>query len=239
MRFLSFIFVFIFTINIAAQSPAVSNLFANGATEAEAGRYGEALKSYKTALFAAENEYLDAGYRARLHYNVGVCYFRLDQFRPAANHFKSAILLKHDYARAHYALGMARTRLREWKDASTSFGRLIELDPKNGEAWFDLAFVSIALNDLSTAETAFARSIAFGSVDSPLSHNNIGVILAVKGDLTAAEREFENAIEMSGGRLHEAKNNLEFCRAKRLGKPGLIASSEFRFAVRDAGLHVG
>jgi tetratricopeptide (TPR) repeat protein len=237
MRYLSFVFVFIFTVNIAAQSPAVSNLFANGAKEAGAGRYGEALKSYKTALFAAENEYLDANYRARLHYNVGVCYFRLDEFKPAKNHFKSAILLKHDYSRAHYALGMARMRLREWKDASTSFSRLVQLDPKNAEAWFDLAFVSIALNDLDTAETAFARSIAFGSVDSALSHNNIGVILALKGDLTAAEREFETAIEMSGSRLHEAKNNLEFCRANRLGKPVLIAKEELRFAVRD--VHVG
>lgn len=238
MRYLSFIFVFIFTVNIAAQSPAVSNLFANGAKAAEAGRFGEALKSYKTALFAAENEYLHAGYRARLHYNVGVCYFRLGQFKPAVDQFKSAILLKRDYSRAYYALGMARMRLRQWKDASTSFVRLIELDPKNGEAWFDLAFASIALNDLDTAKNAFVRSIALGSVDSALSHNNIGVILAVKGYLTAAEREFETAIEMSDGRLHEAKDNLEFCRAKRLGKPGLVAKEEFRFAVRDAGMHV-
>lgn len=235
MRFFSFVFLFILSLNVAAQSPTVSNLFSEGTRHANAGRFDEALKNYKTALFTAENEYLGAGYRARLHYNIGVCYFRTDRFDSAANHFKFAILLKTDYARAHYALGMAKIRKRDWKEASRTFEKLLRLDPKNGEAWFDLAFASVALNDLETAEKAFARSIIFGSMDSPLSHNNIGVILALKGDLAAAEDRFARAVALSDGGLLEAKQNLEFCRSKRKGNPQLI-SGEFRYAARSLGL---
>src|SRR5215204_218131 len=162
MRFLSFVFLFIFSLNIAAQSPAVSKLFSDGTKRAGEGRFSEALKHYKTALFVAENEYLDAGYRARLHYNLGVCYFRLDQFRLAVSEFKSALLLKKDYVRAHYALGMAEMRKRNWKGATVSFTKVSELDPKNGEAWFDRALAMLAIGDVTAAQTAFIRSIALG-----------------------------------------------------------------------------
>ncbi len=238
MRFFSFVFLFIFGLNVAAQSPIVNKLFSEGTRQANAGRFDDALKSYKTALFTSENEYLGAGYRARLHYNIGVCYFRTDRFDVAANHFKSAILLKSDYALAHYALGMAKVRKRNWKDASQAFEQLLRMDPKNGEAWFDLAFARLAVGDVASAELAFVRSIEFGSMDANLSHNNLGVILAIKGDLAAAEDQFATALTMSGDRLPEAKRNLEFCRSKRTGKPDLIAGA-FRYAARREAIDLG
>ena len=186
MRYLSFVFLLLLSLNAAAQSPAVSRLFQEGTKNATHERFAEALDNYKTALFMAENEYLGADYRARLRFNIGVCYFRLEQYDPAVDQFKSAILLKKDYARAHYALGMAETRRREWRHAADSFNRAVMLEPNNSEAWFDLAFASIGENDLDKAAHAFAKSIELGSIDAALSHNNIGVILAVKGDLAAA-----------------------------------------------------
>lgn len=238
MRFFSFVFLFVFSMNIGAQSPAVSNLFKEGTRAAGAGNFEQALSSYKTALFAAENEYVNNAYLAKLRYNIGVCYFRTNRFDLAANEFKSAILLKKDYSLAHYALGMARMRLREWKAASVSFESSLRENPKNGEAWFDLAFAKIAVGEIEAARSAFGRAIEFGTIDTPLSHNNIGVILAVKGDLMAAEKEFETAVALSGGRLIEAKRNLEFCRAKRAVKTGLVAK-DLQYATRDFAIDFG
>jgi|SRR5687767_2605269 len=238
MRYFSFVFLFIFSLNVAAQSPMVSRLFSDGTRYANQQDFDAALRSYKTALFAAENEYLNFGYRARLHYNIGVCHFRLNRFKLAANEFKSAILLKKDYSRAHYALGMTRMRLREWKDASASFESLLREDPKNGEGWFDLAFAKIAVGEMDAARSAFGHAIEFGTIDTPLSHNNIGVILAIKGELIAAEKEFETAIALSGGRLIEAKRNLESCRVKRAGRPELIAK-DFQYVTRDSAIDFG
>lgn len=224
MRLLSFSFILIFGLNVAAQSPAVNRLFADATKDANQGRFEQALKNYKTALFAAENEYIDAGFRARLHYNIGVCYFHLDRLTQAADEFRSALLLKSNYVKAHYALGMTEIRRKKWKAARASLVRVTEIDPKNGEAWFDLAFAELAGGDVDSASTAFARSIEFGSKDLALSHNNIGVILAIKGDLRSAESRFESAIKLSAGRLTEARRNLEFCRAKRTGGSDLVAS---------------
>ena len=236
MRFVLFVFLLIFSFNVSAQTPAVAQLFAEGTRAANAGRFGDALTSYRTALFMGENERLDNNYLSRVRYNIGVCYFHLDQPRLAAIELKLAVRLNHgEYTRALYALGMADMQMKNWKAAAASFGKVLKSEPRNGEAWFDLAFASVADGDLEAAEKAFANSIAFGSVDSALSHNNIGVILAVRGDLAGAETEFVTAIEKSDGRLHEAKRNLEFCR--RLGKTKLVAT-DLRYAMRSAAVNV-
>lgn len=119
MRILSFVFLFVFALNISAQSTKVDTLLSEGTRHANAGRFDAALKSYKTALSVAETKYAGNEYRARLHYNIGVCYFQLGQFKFAENEFKSAVLLKTDFARAHYALGMAEARRRKWKTADS------------------------------------------------------------------------------------------------------------------------
>ena len=114
MRILSFVFLFIFAISISGQSRA-DDLFKEGTRHVNTGRFDEALKNYKQALAVAEKKYAGKEYRARLHYNIGVCYFQLDRFELAANEFKSAIILKTGYVRAHNALGMVdarRSRLR-------------------------------------------------------------------------------------------------------------------------------
>ena len=237
MRLLIFGFLLFSSLSISAQSPMVSKLFTEGTKQANAGRFDEALKNYKTALFAAENEYVGSNYLSRLRYNIGVCYFHLDRFELAENEFKHAILLKKDYVRAHYALGMTQTKKRAWKSATVSFTNVVEMDPKNGEAWFDLGFTKIADGDLNAAAEAFRRSIEFGSVDVALSYNNVGVILAINGDLGAAETAFENAIGASHSSLPEAKRNLELCREKRRGGRDLIA--EFEYARRGDALRIG
>ena len=223
MRFLSFIFLLILSINAAAQSPAVSKLFSDGTRQANAGRFGDALESYKRARLASDREHLDARFLARLHYNIGVCYFHLERFDRAVNEFKAAVLLKTDYTQAYYALGMAKMRKRDWKAARASFESVLKFETRNGEAWFDLAFAHLALGDAEAAAAAFARSIEFGSVDAALGHNNIGVIQAMKGEFESAEERFENALELSGGVLVEARHNLDFCRARRQGQEMLIA----------------
>ena len=120
MRFISLAFLFVLSLNVAAQSPIVSGLFAEGTKLAKQERFADALQSYKGALSIADNEYLDAGYRARLRFNIGVCYFRLQRFDQAVDEFKHALILKSDYATAHDALKIAEVRRRELKSSFAS-----------------------------------------------------------------------------------------------------------------------
>ena len=115
MRYLLIIFVLVLSLNVSAQSAKVSELFSEGTKNANQEHFTEAVQNYKSALSIAENEYLDFGYRAKLRYNIGVCYYRLGKYDEAVDNFKRAILLKKDYTVAHSALNVAESRRQEWK----------------------------------------------------------------------------------------------------------------------------
>ena len=78
-----------------------------------------------------------------------------------------------------------------------------------------MALVLLAKKDFDTAQTAFQNAVKYKTVNTADAHNNIGVILALRGDLTAAEKKFEIALRESGGKSTEAENNLRFCKFYR------------------------
>ncbi|MGH9949716.1 MAG: tetratricopeptide repeat protein, partial [Pyrinomonadaceae bacterium] len=167
-------------------------------------------------------------YLAKIRFNLGACLYRSNKAKEAVPEFSSAIRLrKGNYQRAYYALGMAESEQKNWANARRAFLDAIKLNKADGEAWFDLAFVYLAEKDFEHAEQAFQKSIVYNSVDSALGHNNVGVILAMKGDFAAAVKEFENALNFSQGRLIEARNNIEFCKALSSNRPELVAKMKF------------
>ena len=131
---------------------------------------------------------------------------------------------------------MAQSERENWKGAQRAFLEAVKRDNRNGEAWFDLAFAYIAGGDLTAAESAFRNSIVHKSIDSILGHNNVGVLLAIRGEYAAAEREFETALKASGGSLIEAKNNLEYCRAHHSERAALVAGTGFEYTGRKQAL---
>ena len=227
MRTLSFIFVLIFAVGVSAQSTAVVKPFREGTKFANSDEFEKALSFYQSALEAAKSERIGNDFLGRLHYNLGVCSYRLHRLEKSVEYLGMAISMrKGDYSAAYYALGMAETARENWPQARLAFLGALKGNRTNGEAWFDLASVYILEKNFAGAELAFRNSVAYKSIDSPLSHNNIGVILAMKKDFAAAETEFETALEQSGGRLIEARKNLEYCRMRNRE---LIAKLEFDY----------
>ncbi|MFT3743369.1 MAG: tetratricopeptide repeat protein [Pyrinomonadaceae bacterium] len=215
MRTLSFIFVLIFAASISAQSVAVKQAFGEGTRLAKNGEFEKALASYRTALAASKDDAIDLKFLARLHYNLGVCEYRLGRAEKAIDELRIAIESKGgEYPEAFYALGMAETERENWAKAREAFIGALKTNERNGEAWFDLAFAYLGEKDLERAETAFRNAIANKSIDTPLSHNNVGVILAIRGDIDAAKTEFKAAVRTSGGRLKMAEDNLKFCETR-------------------------
>jgi len=233
MRILSFIFTLAFAIGVSAQSLSVTKPFHEGTKFANSGDFERALSRYHAAFDAARREVIDSDHLAKLHYNLGVCEFRLGHNEQAIAEFDQAIKLKKgDYAIASYALGMAESARENWGAARLAFLRAIRSNKQNGEAWFDLAFAYLGEGDLTGAEIAFQNSITYNSVDLALSHNNVGAILAVRGDLAAAEKEFEAAVRASGGKLTEAKRNLDYCRSRAAKLVAAMVTSGFAYTGR-------
>jgi Flp pilus assembly protein TadD len=215
--------------SVSAQSAAARQTFEKGINLAREGKFETALGNFKKSLTLAEIEDTDADYRAKIHFNIGVCLYRLKQSANSVGEFKEAIkLAKGDYEKAFYALGMAEAELKNWQAAETAFRGAIRLDKQNGEAWFDLAFVYLAQKDYESAKQAFQKSVELKSIAAPIGHNNLGVILAIGGDIDSAMKEFEAALKKSNGKFAVAERNLQFC--KSLGQnfsQDLVAKLEF------------
>jgi tetratricopeptide (TPR) repeat protein len=221
MRTLPTIFVLLFAITVSAQ-PSVTRSFNEGTKFANVGEFEKALSSYRAALKDAERVRPDNDFLARLHYNLGVCEYQLNHPERAIDEFHLAIGMKAgNYSRAFYALGMAESARENWPAARLAFLESLRRDKTNGEAWYDLAFAYFQEGDFVNAEAAFRNSIVNKGIDSAWSHNNVGVFLALRGDCSSAETEFEKALKLSGGRLVQARNNLEYCRARTRNHLGL------------------
>jgi tetratricopeptide (TPR) repeat protein len=228
--FLSIFVILTFSVlSVAAQSFTTQQMFEKAVSMAHEEKFETALPVFKDVLALAKIDDANTGFHAKVHFNIGVCLYRLKQSAKAVSEFEEAIkLAKGDYEKAFYALGMANAELKNWPKAEEAFRGALRLNKRNGEAWFDLAFVYLANKDYASAQAAFRKSVEYNSVAAPVGHNNLGVILAIGGDLTGAVKEFEAALKKSDGKFTVAERNLQFC--KSLGQNfnrDLVANLEF------------
>ncbi|MEP6923845.1 MAG: tetratricopeptide repeat protein [Pyrinomonadaceae bacterium] len=224
------VWIFIFLLTITASAQTARNAFEKGTQAAAAGNYPEALKQYQKAL---EQNNPSADFLAKTHYNIGVCFYHLNQPAVAIEEYAKAIELSGvNYQKPFRARAMAYVELKNWQAAKKSFGEALSLNQHDGESWFDLAMVSVAEKDYDSAADAFRQAIINNSVDLPASHNNLGVISALKGDFPSAEKEFEQSLLESRGSFALAESNLAFCRTQRENRK-LDLLAKFEFSVKN------
>ena len=230
-------FLLVVTVTTAsAQNISAKNSYDNGVALARGHAYEDALAKFDAALASAQRKAISNDDFAKIHFNKGVCLYQLHRHTEAATAFGQALTYKPRYEKVYYALGMSQAERGNWRDAEAALRNALKVNPKNGETWFDLAFVYLAQKDFAAARTAFERSTKYKSVDSAIGHNNVGVILAMNGDFAKAEAEFKQAILESGGKLDEARNNLDFCQQRAdITKRDVARNLEFGRAIRGIG----
>ena len=208
MRVLFFILI-VFVFSATAQTP-----FEKAMQTAKDGNFENALENYRQALSRPEDEKPGDVFRAKVHFNIGVCLYRLQRNAEAVEELTKAIEISGGaYQRAFYALGMAQSELKHWRKAETAFRAALKIKPNDGETWFDLAMIYLEEKYFDLAAEAFQNSIKFKSVAAADAHNNLGVIAALKNDWDSAEKEFRTALINSDGKSIEARRNLQFCKS--------------------------
>ncbi len=161
---------------------------------------------FQAALVHFQKSELDS---AQIHYNIGVCFYRLNKPDKAVIEFQKALKINPSYERAYYANGMAQVDLKNFVEAEKAFLKAIRLDENNGETWYDLAFVFYEQRKYDEAIIAFQNAIKFKSIAKSISYNNLGVVYALQGDFKSAKKQIEIALKL---KVPEAKSNLEILR---------------------------
>lgn len=217
----------LFSTGIYGQAHISRTIFDVATIAARNGDHLNAIDGFRNALRQAQIDRESDDALSRIHYNIGVCLFQMDQPAKAIVEFRDAIRLDPRYERAYYSLGMAALQILDLRLAEEAFEQTLRINDHNGEAWFDLAFVHIAKNDSAAAMSAFKSALKYRTVDTAVTYNNIGVLDALEGKLDDAERSFELAIEASGGKLREASDNLAACRSMRGERAQMISQLRF------------
>ena len=161
--------------------------FDSGTKSANNGDFKTALVHYQRA---SANLQLSTKQSAQIHYNIGVCFYRLNQPNDAIAEFEQAIKLLPDYEKPHYALAMALVDLKEFEKAKSEFFKAIYLNETNGETWFDLALVLIQVQKFDEAAIAFRNAVKFKSIAKNEAIANLE-ILSRKETKSTAELTFK------------------------------------------------
>ncbi|MFN6964412.1 MAG: tetratricopeptide repeat protein [Pyrinomonadaceae bacterium] len=208
---------------VQAQETAL--FFERGVTKAAARQFEKALVEFQNALFKYDAAADGSGLLlAKINYNIGVCHYRLGRASQAADHFSRAVGGDPRYEKAHYALGMAYADLGKLAEAKNAFLAALAIGGgRSGETWFDLGLVELRMSEPRAAAESFANAIRYGTRSPAEARNNIGVAAAMRSDHVEAELQFRLALAESGGKLLEAKRNLELIRSTAAGD-GLIAA---------------
>jgi Flp pilus assembly protein TadD len=220
---------FFLSTNIAGQDTAVQSPFEAGTTLARAGKFEKAASEFEIALREALSAQAPDRRLAQIHFNIGVCRYRLGDLDAAVGELKIAIKLQANHEKAYYALGMAEAERHNLSAAESAFVAATRIDGRDAEAWFDLGNVYLEQKEWSRARTAFELAAKYKTVDLAVSHNNIGVIVALSGDLKTAVAEFALALKLSSGQLETARNNLALCRRSL---PRETLAAKLKFGVR-------
>lgn len=199
MKKLFFVSIFVLLLQIGAF--AQKSEFEKGLSFARKGDFQTALPHFQNSF----DKKLSAKQFAQIHYNIGVCFYRLNQVKSAITEFKQAISFNPNYERAFYSLGMANKDFKNFNESEMAFRLALKLS-NNGETWFDLGLVLFELKKYDEAFSAFQNAEKFGSVAAAESHNNLGVIYALKGDWYLAEKEIKLSKNLG---FVEAENNLK------------------------------
>ncbi len=200
-------------LSTGAIAQSTETVFERGIRLANSAQFESALADFRETIESSKTERMSDAKRSRMHFNAGACLYRLGRFVEAESEFRRSIRLDPTYEKAFYSLGMTEAELRNWESAAEAFEAALRINKRNGETWFDAAYIYLALEQWPRAESAFRNAIKFGSKELAISHNNVGVLLAMGGKTDAAVAEFETALEISEGKLAVAVDNLRFCRS--------------------------
>jgi arylsulfatase A-like enzyme/Flp pilus assembly protein TadD len=130
----------------------VYELFSEGMSDGQHGRYDESLRKLKEAAK------MDPSLLA-VHYLMALDYYRKKDFAQAIAEFQDVLRLDPKYALATFYLGLAYGEASNFDAAIQYLNKALELDPTNFSAAFNLGAAYLRKNRVNDAVAAFERSV--------------------------------------------------------------------------------
>lgn len=180
---------------VVNQSQSATLLFQSGMEASKRGAYDQALEHFSAARAAGMA-------KPALHYNIGVCYYKLEKYQEAEEAFRKTAESPAMAALAHYNLGLIFLKKSDTDKAAYWFRRAYEdskneklrlmatnaldrLNGKNGQdVWAQYASLGLGYDDnvellaqtetLQTSGQGDFFTEVFGHISGPLGRSQVG-----------------------------------------------------------------
>jgi tetratricopeptide (TPR) repeat protein len=149
------------------------------------GRRAEAIEELNEVIRSAPNN--DSAHRL-----LGELLIESGQPALGLPHLARAIELRPAYWVNHHTLGLAHFRAGRYADAVKSFTRMVQLQPDSAWGYQTLGTAYQAMDDTKSAIANYSKAIEYGSAKA---YTNLGLIHYEDGNLTEAQRCFEEALK--------------------------------------------
>jgi len=146
-----FVLSVIFLLLFAADGQGSNRRVARGDLAFSLHQYSEAVAHYRRAYSRVRRE--DRNEAARISFNSGIAFFRMNNFRQAEIHLKRAIRLRYPNPEVYLYLADALMANRKAEEALTNFRRFSELAPDDWRGRLRIVAIDTAryLNENPTA----------------------------------------------------------------------------------------
>jgi Tfp pilus assembly protein PilF len=151
-----------------------------GADLERAGKIAEAIAEQQEALRVDPKA-------VQAHINLISLYGRLDQYEPAAEHYRAGIDLDRNQADLHYNYGVLLLKQRKPEDAETAFRAALEINPYYAEAHTNLGSLYEQQGRLDDAFQQFEEAVE--------NRPNYRVAHFHMGRIRANQRNYGEAIQ--------------------------------------------
>ncbi|MCC6219777.1 MAG: tetratricopeptide repeat protein [Deltaproteobacteria bacterium] len=136
---------------------------------------------------------------------LALAYVSSEDFEKAEDVLRAAIQQNPDDAESYFSLGVVLDRLGRNKEAMVSYETAIEKGKKSPEVYAHLGGVVLKDGDVERAGTILQTVLA-SNPDNAVAHNNMGVLLELKGEKDNALREFRRAMDLDPNLESASKN---------------------------------
>lgn len=152
------------------------------------GKYQESIKLFEEIIEKIP-DYAEA------HYNLALCYVRINDFDNAIPHLEKAVELKPDMITAYDILGEAYRNKKEFNKMVDIFNKAVELDPNNPDYYTNLGIAYCSLRKNDEAVDVLNKAVQLDDSLS-LAYYLLGVAYNAKGDAENSIKSFEKFIEL-------------------------------------------
>ncbi len=144
------------------------------------------------------------------YYNLGESYYKLEDYKKAAEYYELAMKKKEQYWAAYYKLAKCYVFISDWNNALPMYKKILERDSENASLKASLAYIYSMQGNFKNAKMVYLELLQEQPNNLDYLENYLAVLLADEKKLKKEKESFDKYFEILKTEYPESKNITTF-----------------------------